>query len=214
MLEQELKRKVIEIGRALVTKGLVLGTGGNISIRTEKGFLVTPSGMDYFMLRPGDLVALDLECRVLDGDRKPSIEKNLHAAILAARPDVRAVIHTHSECCTAVAACRKALPAATDNQVAYFGGEVPVADYAPIGTETLAKNAARALGDGCAVLLANHGAVCVGATLEEAFLRCEMLESFSRIFIYAQMAGGCVAIEKEDARREYLDLKERYGQRG
>lgn len=211
-MDIEIRGKIIETAQALVRKGLVIGTGGNISVRTRRGFLITPSGMDYFALLPDDIVELDLDCRVLSGARKPSIEKGLHAAILSARPDVCAVVHMHAEHCTAVACCRRPLPPVTDNQAAYFGGEIPVADYAPIGSAQLARSAAKALGSGNAALLANHGAVCTGTSLEEALLRCEMLESFAKIFILARMAGNCVALGEQEAAGEFADLKDRYGQ--
>jgi len=208
-----LREKIIAVGVLMCEKKLVQGTGGNISARTESGFLITPSGMDYADLSPEDLVEMDLRGKVLSGVRKPSIESRLHLAVFEARADVNAVIHAHSICATAVAAARRTLKPITDNQVAVFGGAVPVAEYAPIGSDALAKNAVLALKKGAGVLLANHGSLCVGHALDEALLRCEMLETFADIFILAQIAGGGVALTDEEIRSEAEDLKRRYGQR-
>ncbi|MFA5456457.1 MAG: class II aldolase/adducin family protein [Synergistaceae bacterium] len=208
----EMRKEIIKTGILLSEKGLIQGTGGNISCRTEKGILITPSGMDYSALVPEDLVLLDHEGKVVEGARKPSIEKEMHMKIYQLRKDINAVIHTHSVYATVLAAARQPLCPITDNQVALFGGTVPVADYAPIGTEELAQSAARSLAGGSAVLLSNHGALCVGKDLDEALMRCEMLEVFSKIYILAKSAGGGVVLSDEQVRCEADDLRKRYGQ--
>ena len=210
--EAEIRKEIIKTGILLLEKGLVQGTGGNISCRTEEGFLITPSGMDYNGLTPEDIVMMDLSGEVLSGTRKPSIEKEMHMQILSSRKDVNAVIHTHSVYATAVACHREPLYPITDNQVAVFGGTVPIADYASIGTAKLADNVRLALADGNGVLLSNHGALCVGRTLKEALMRCEMLEVFARIYILAKAAGGGVILCDDQVKCESEDLKKRYGQ--
>ena len=209
-----LREKILSVGRSILEKRLVQSTGGNISARTERGFLITPSGIEYDKILPQDLVELDMEGRVIEGTRNPSVERELHRIILAKRADVNAVIHTHSIYVTSVASARLPLEPITDNQVAVFGGTVPLAKYGPIGSLKLAQNAAEALGsDGCGVLLANHGAICTGKTLAEALLRCEMLETFARIFILAKIAGGGVPLTEEEISFESGFIKESYGQR-
>lgn len=208
----EIRKEIINTGILLSEKGLIQGTGGNISCLTEKGILITPSGMDYGVLVPEDLVLLDPEGKVIEGARKPSIEKEMHMKIYQSRKDIKAVIHTHSLYATALAAARQPLCPITDNQVALFGGTVPIADYAPIGTEELAQNAAGTLACGSAVLLSNHGALCVGKDLDEALTKCEMLEIFSKIYIIAKAAGGGVVLSDEQVRCEADDLRKRYGQ--
>lgn len=188
--EADIRKEIIKTGILILEKGLVQGTGGNISRRTEKGILITPSGMDYRTLTCEDIVLLAPDGKVLEGTRVPSIERSLHLRIYRSRADINAVIHTHSVYATAIAAARQPLCPITDNQVAVFGGTVPVADYAPIGTEELAENTSRALADGAGVLLSNHGALCVGRELSEALMRCEMLEVFSKIYILAKTVGG------------------------
>lgn len=213
MTDLEIRKDIIETARRMLEKGLVQGTGGNFSVRCEEGFIITPSGMDYATLTPGDLPKLSPGGAVLEGERRPSIEKELHREVYLARRDVCAVVHTHSVYATAAAAMRLPLPVLTDNQAVMFGGPVPVAEYAPIGTPELARGTARALGDGAGVLMANHGALCVGATLREAAQRCEMLEIFAKIFFLTKSCGGGVCLTAEQAGSEAADLAERYGQR-
>ncbi|MEG1799545.1 MAG: class II aldolase/adducin family protein [Synergistaceae bacterium] len=208
-----LREKILAAGRSILEKRLVQGTGGNISARTAKGFLITPSGIEYQNVAPGDLVEMDIEGNVIGGTCVPSVEREMHRLIMASRPDVNAVIHTHSIYATSVASARLPLEALTDNQVAVFGGAVPLADYGPIGSLQLAQNAVRALGSGCGVLLSNHGSICTGSTITEALLRCEMLEAFARIYILAKIAGGGVPLSAEEISYESAFIKENYGQK-
>lgn len=213
MNDVEIRKEIIETAVDMYRSGLVQGTGGNFSSRCEGGFIITPSGMVYELLAPGDLPKLSLGGEILEGSRTPSIESALHAAVYRMRPDVRAVAHTHSPYATAAASLRLPLPCLTDNQAVTFGGEIPVAQYAPIGTPELARNAAAALESGAAVLMANHGALCVGENMRQAAERCAMLETFAKIFFIAASAGGGKALTKEEAEREAADMALRYGQR-
>ena len=115
----------------MLAKGLVQGTGGNFSVRCARGMIITPSGMDYGALTPDELPVLSLGGEMVEGFRKPSVERELHAEIYRRRPDVNAVIHTHSVYAIAAAALRAPMPALTDNQAVLFGGPVPCAEYAP-----------------------------------------------------------------------------------
>lgn len=118
VIDIETRKEIIKTGILLSEKGLIQGTGGNISFRTEKGIFITPSGMDYRVLVPEDLVLLDPEGNVIEGERKPSIEKEMHMKVYKSRKDINAVIHTHSVYATALAAARQPLCPITDNQVA------------------------------------------------------------------------------------------------
>ena len=208
-----IREKIIRAGLLLLEKGLVKGTGGNISVRTEEGFLITPSGIDYGVLAISDIVELNMDGDVIKGDRVPSVEKELHRMIFEVRKDVNAIVHTHPVYATSVAATRKDMYPITDNQVVLFGGSIKTASYAPIGSKELAKNVLEALGERGASLLSNHGAVCVGATLQEAMFRSEMLEDFAKIFILAKKAGGGVPFTDEEILEIRTEVKERYGQK-
>lgn len=208
-----LREKIIGVGAVLVEKGLVQSTGGNISVRTERGFVITPTSMEYSSLVPDDMVELSLDGTIIKGSRTPSIERDMHRLIYLSRPDVNSVIHTHSICVTAMAAARCPLPAITDNQVMFFGGKVNVADYAPVGSLQLAQNALAAIGDGNGVILANHGSICTGKTLNEALVRCEMLETFANIFLLSHSAGGGVPLTDEEVKHDIDVVTKLYGQK-
>jgi len=214
-IEQEfLKKEIIKYGNLLIEKGLVTGTGGNISVRVGKELMmVTPSGMAYDQLISEDLVMLDLEGNIVEGKRKPSIEVNMHRAILKARSDVNAVIHTHSVYATAIAVTRQDFPPVIDAMAIVFGGGVKTAGYARVGTQELAANVVEALGNKPAALLANHGAVGVGKSLAGALDICELLEASAKSYIYASMIGKPVILAEDLIKAEQEDMDTRYGQK-
>lgn len=189
--------------RWLGAHGLVAGSSGNVSLRVGETILITPTGIPWERLRDREIVALDLEGRVR-GRGLPSSEWRLHLAIYRARPEVRAVVHTHSPYATAVACSFPALPILHDEGRILFGEEIPRAEPAPPGTWELAQSAVRALGQGSAVLLAQHGPVCVGANLRQALLLAEKAEETARLFLLAQVGdppslGGVVGLDSAAA---------------
>ncbi|MBM7866138.1 class II aldolase/adducin family protein [Heliobacterium gestii] len=215
MQVENLRDQMLRYGRLLIERGLVSGSGGNISCRLPEGdrMLVTPSGMAYDKLAPEDLVIVAIDSgEVIEGTRRPSIEQGLHRAIYQGRPDVRAVVHTHSKHATAVASTGKDMPPILDNMVAYFGGGVSTSMHALIGTPELAQNTLQALGDAPVALLANHGAVAVGKDLAQAFSLAELLEECAMIYLLSFLAGGPIALSPEVVERERLWLQGRYGQ--
>lgn len=209
-----LKKEIIKHGILLAEKGLVTGTGGNISMRIpqEDLMIITPSGIAYEKLQTDDLVILDMEGNVVDGKRRPSIEVNMHLEILRSRQDIGGIVHTHSVYASAIAITRQDLPVILDAMGIVFGGPVQTAEYAGIGTKELAKNVVKALGNKPAVLLANHGAVCVGENLTSAFDICELLEASAKSYIYGSMVGKPVVLSEELIMKEKEDLSKRYGQ--
>jgi hypothetical protein len=167
--DADLRRDLVATGRAIVTAGLVRGTQGNLSARTDDDrVLITPAGSAYEAMDAGDLVTLDLDGNVVDGSEAPSSERLVHLAIYSARDDVRAIVHTHSPRAVRWSDLGDPLP--------FEGGDVPTAAYALTGTEQLATNAVGALGDASAVLLSGHGVVAVGATVDEARAIAERVE--------------------------------------
>jgi L-fuculose-phosphate aldolase len=187
----KIKQKVVEFGEKMVKEGLVVATWGNLSAREdgEDIFVITPSGMNYILLEPEDIVAVDLNGNPLHPGRKPSVETPMHAAIYRARPDVKAIIHTHSINASACAAARVEIPCIMEDMASVVGGPVKVANYAPTGTRELAENVVLALEDRNAVLLANHGVVTVGRCLEEAFKLSLMVEKTAEVFIKSMIIG-------------------------
>jgi L-fuculose-phosphate aldolase len=209
------KRELISYGRRIKEAGYVLGTAGNLSLRpagADDQFLVTPSGMDYDQLVPSDIVLCNMQLGVLEGNRKPSVESTLHRDIYQARPDVRAVIHTHALYATAMATARLTLPV-IEAELAMVGERVEVAEYADSATPQLARNAVQALGTNQAVLLANHGLVVVGQTLKQALDHTQLIEVAAHKFILASVLGKVFEIPPESCRRIREFKRESYGQR-
>ncbi len=196
------------------TSGMTVGTWGNISIRVDTThFLITPSGMKYSLLEGRDMVLMDMDGRVVESNRKPSIENALHRGIYSARPEVQAVLHTHPKYSIAFAIARKDIPPVCEELVQIIGEGVRCAAYALPGTEELAKNAVKALGDRNAALIANHGAVCVGESIDKAFLVAEVLEKSAQAILYATLLGTPHILSHEDcvAMRDFVTHS--YGQR-
>ena len=159
--DADLRRELIAAARAILSQGLVRGTQGNLSARESDGrVVITPAGMPYETMETADLVVLGPDGEVVDGHNAPSSERRVHLAIYGARDDVQAIVHTHSPRAVRWSDLGEPLP--------FDGGAVPTAAYALTGTDELATNAVGALGGAPAVLLAGHGVVAVGASIEEA----------------------------------------------
>jgi L-fuculose-phosphate aldolase len=190
---------IVEFGRRLITSRLTTGTGGNLSVynRTEGLIAIKPSGMDYFQLEPEDVVLLAPDGRVVEGRFSPSIEFRFHLDLLNARDEVNAVIHTHQVYATTLACMNWELPA-VHYLVGVSGNKVPLAKYAPIGTQELSDHILAAIGDYNACLMANHGLVTVGKTLDEAFNIAEAIELVSEIYIHAKSMGEPVILSDQE----------------
>jgi L-fuculose-phosphate aldolase len=193
---------VLEAGKIILERGLSVGTWGNISMRTAKRdrFVITPSGMSYQRISPEDMVVVDLSGEVVEGRWKPSTEVPLHIGIYKAREDVCAIVHTHPLFSSVLAVLREDIPPILEDMVMLLGERVDVAEYALPGTKELAENAVKALGDGNAVLLANHGSLCVGPDMERALTSCEVLEKSAQVYIYSKMVGQPKFLPAEDVR--------------
>ncbi|HUW61351.1 MAG TPA: class II aldolase/adducin family protein [Candidatus Bathyarchaeia archaeon] len=206
---EEARETVCKTGMRLVELGLVPGTWGNVSLRIDnERMAITPSGLDYGNITPEDIVLVNLRDGTYEGP-KPSNEKRLHGAIYLARKEVNAVIHTHSPNASTVAAARREVPPILEDLVQIAGPTVRVTEYAIASTRKAAKNAVKALVGRSAVLLANHGAVCVGRTMEEAVTCCQVLEKGCRSFIEAEFLGGAKSINRFEAalmRQYYLRI--------
>jgi len=165
---QALRLEVIATAQALDAAGLMPNKSGNVSCRSAAGLLITASGVPYADLTPGDVVELPLPAvdEPADGPR-PSSEWRMHAAVYSARPEVAAIVHTHSPRATALSCAGQGLPA-FHYMIALAGGDVRCMPYATFGTDALARHAVEGLAGRRAVLLANHGVLAVGATLARA----------------------------------------------
>lgn len=194
--------------------GLVAGTAGNVSGRDPGTGLVaiTPSGLPYNTLEATDIVLMDLQGNVAEGDRRPSTEFRMHLAIYGSSAEVGGVIHTHSPYATAYAVARKPIRVAMAEGAAVLGAAVPVAPYATTGTAQLGEVVARELRAARAVLLANHGLVAVAETVEEALFRARIVEEVARVQLYAEVLGGAVPLASHEIQKVREAYERGYGQ--
>jgi L-fuculose-phosphate aldolase len=192
------REQVLDAVRRICDAGLVAAASGNVSqrIRRDEGdlYAVTASRVPYHRFTVDDVVVVDADVEPVAGDGIPSSESLAHMAVYAARPDVGAVIHTHSVYASAFAVAGRAIEPIVDEQVIVLGGEVTVAKYGASASEELAANAVAALGDRGAVLLRHHGVLGVGADLDEAVAVVELVERLARIHVAATALGGAVPL--------------------
>ena len=196
-----LKKQILDGGERLLKEGLVARTWGNISIRVDDThMLITPSGRPYEELTPDDIVLVNYHTSKHEGTVKPSSEKELHCEIYRTRKEVQAVIHTHQTNASVVAAAHREVPPILDDMTQIIGPTIRVADYALPSTKKITKRTVKALKGRNAALMANHGAVCVGRDLDEAFVVCQVLEKACKAFIEGEFLGGAKGINKFEAR--------------
>jgi L-fuculose-phosphate aldolase len=182
------KRQVSEVYRALGRAGMNAGSSGNVSVRAPRGMVITPSGCLAETITDSDPVNMTLDGKAR-GDRPPSSEWFMHAAIYRAYPDAQAIVHTHSDACTALACLNEKLPAFHYLVVRFGGDDVRCAPYVTFGTPALAEVAVAALVDRTACLLANHGMIVTGATADAALTAAITLEALARQYLLARAAG-------------------------
>ncbi|MFC1993269.1 class II aldolase/adducin family protein [Chloroflexota bacterium] len=191
---QEEKRMVLEAGLKMLEEGLVVGTGGNVSMRlpSEGGrelLAITPRSRYYDSLGVDDIQVIDFELQPVEGNLAPSVETGMHIGIYRARKDVGAVVHTHSVFASAVSVAGKEIPAVLDDQIAFVGGEIKLAKYARSGSQELVENVITVMGESNAVLLQNHGVVGIGKTIRDALTVCELVEKTAKVYFCALALG-------------------------
>ncbi|MDO5018330.1 MAG: L-fuculose-phosphate aldolase [Lagierella massiliensis] len=194
------REELVEGGIKLLELGLTKGTGGNLSIflRDEKLMLITPSGIEYPRLKPEDMVLMDLNGNVVEGNLKPSSEYRMHSIIYENKEDIDAIVHSHTTYCGALACLRQSLPA-VHYMIAVAGGkDLPCAEYATFGTEELARNAVEAMKDRNAVLLANHGLIAGAKDIINAINVTDELEFVAKIYFLTKSVGDPVILSDEE----------------
>lgn len=212
MLLQEERQLVVEYGKKLIHSNLTKGTGGNLSIfNREKGLMcISPSGIDYFKIRPEDVVVLDLDGNRVDGGKEPSSEFEMHRIFYANRNDINAIIHTHTMYSTTIACLNWSLPP-VHYMLALAGKDVRCAEYATYGTKQLAENAFIAMEDRNAVLLANHGLLVGAKDIANAFNTTEEVEYCAELYYRTKAIGQPVIIPEEEMEL-MLEKFKTYGQ--
>ena len=198
--ERGLRLRLVTAARRMRELGLAHGKSGNLSVRTGDGFLITPSGMAYEAMGPGDIVSVDREGGA-HGRAKPSSEWRIHRDVYTHHPDAGAVVHTHSFHATTLACLRRSIPA-FHYEVAFAGGsDIRCSEYATFGTQELSDRALEALRGRKACLLANHGVVALGASLQDALGLAEKVEALARIYWQCLQVGEPALLDGAEMER-------------
>jgi L-fuculose-phosphate aldolase len=188
-MTMRLRDDLVATAKQMSALGLTPGMSGNVSVRSPVGMLVTPSQIPYPDMTSDDAVEMKLDGTARPGQKSPTSEWQLHRDILGARPDVTAIVHTHSMFCTTLSMLRRAIPAVHYMVVLAGSDEIPCAEYATFGSAELALNAVTALRGGAACLLANHGMVALGSTLAQALRLAAEVETLAAQYWHAAQLG-------------------------
>jgi len=215
MLYGELRREVCAANQELPRNGLVVWTGGNVSgiVRSAGHVVIKPSGVLFDQLSPENMVVVDLEGEVVEGDLKPSVDVAIHAYVYRHRPDVGGICHTHAPYSTSFALLGQPIPAALTPIAHLLGRDVPCTGYVrPASVET-GKAIVETIGDGMAVLVHRHGPFTMGATPTDAVKVAAYLEEAARTTHYAMLRGAVTALPAEEVERSYRFYHAEYGQK-
>lgn len=208
--EAGLRRQVVATAKEMSARRLSPHKSGNVSVRCGDAMLVTPSGLSYDGMKSADIVHVGMDGAARRGERVASSEAPMHLAIYAARPEAGAIVHCHSMAATAMSTLRKAIPA-FHYMVAVAGGkDIACARYATFGTPALAKAAVAALKGRKACLLANHGQIAFGETLDEALGITDQVEQLARMYMDVLQVGKPVVLDDAEMKR-VLKKFETYG---
>lgn len=209
--EQDLRQEIVEIGKLIHQKGWVAANDGNISIRLDDSrILCTPTKISKGMMTPEDMIIVDLQGNKLAGQRERTSEIAMHLTIYSLRPDIQSVVHAHPHTATGFAVAGRALDHAMLPEVIITLGSVPLADYGLPGTPALTEGMLPYIPKYDALLMENHGVVCYGETVQDAFFKMEIVEHFARIALVAELLGGPKVLPRSEVKKLF-ESRERYG---
>ncbi|MGE5381292.1 MAG: class II aldolase/adducin family protein [Methylocystaceae bacterium] len=198
MLLEKARHEVVEVARAMYHRGLVVGTWGNVSRRQDDYLAITPSGMDYEVITPEDIIVINFQGDIIEGKWRPSTEWQLHGLIYEQQASAQGIVHTHSPYAAAFAVAGVNIPPVLEETAQMLGGEVRVAAYAPAGTRELAEQALIAIQGRQACLLANHGMVAVGRDGWQALQACQVAEKSAMVTILAGQLGNVNILDQTE----------------
>jgi L-fuculose-phosphate aldolase len=210
MKHEAIRREMIATCIFMNERGINQGTSGNISVRVDGGFLITPSGVAYAEMQPEDIVFMKIDASH-KGPRKPSTEWRFHRDIMEKKPEVGATIHLHSMFCTSLSMLRREIPAVHYMIAAAGGPSVPCVPYITWGTQELADYIVAALENRHACLLANHGMVCVGPNLKKAAWLAVEIETLAAQY-WRALQVGVPHILPDDEIGRVMEKFKSYGQ--
>ena len=215
MILEELRTHVLQTALLLPKYNLVWMAGGTVCARDQQtGYVVvTPSGLDYGRLTPADMIVTDMELNLVDGNYRPSVALNLWTNFMRLRPELNAVVHTHSPYATAFSVVYEPIPVITETMADWFGKSVPVTRYLSVEDPEFPTLPVEVMSDGYAVLLGNHGPITVGKTLEHALERAVTLEEAARTYSIARTIGTPVSLTEVQASASFDYYHNRYGQK-
>jgi len=197
MLHKKLRQQLVETTASTIKAGLNQGASGNISVRVEEGFLVTPSGLSHEKMSADDIVFMNMKGDH-EGHYKPSSEWRFHRDIYLHRKDAGAVLHAHPKACTTLACLHREIPA-FHYMIALAGGNnIRCAPYAVFGSQQLSDNALSALENRKACLLANHGMLCLDANLGKVFALATEIENLAQIYMQVLQTGDPIILSEEE----------------
>ena len=200
--EAQLRADIVEVGRRMYARGYTASNDGNISVRLDAGrLLMTPKSVCKGFMDPAMMCITDLEGKKLAGDRDPSSEMQMHLEVYRQRPDVNAVVHAHPPVATAFAVAGIPLDRAVLAEVVTTLGSVPIAEYATPSTRELPEAVRKYVKAHDGMLLANHGALTLGADLFAAYYKMETIEHFANISFVARMLGGERLLSRDEVLR-------------
>jgi L-ribulose-5-phosphate 4-epimerase len=213
MMLQALREEVCRANQALPAYGLVTWTSGNVSGRDPESGLVVikPSGVMFEDLTPQNMVVVDLQGAVVEGDHGASTDTISHVYVYRRRPDVLGIVHTHSNYATAFAAVGRSIPVCLTAVADEFGMAIPCGDYARIGGEHIGEEIVRSIGDCGAVLMKQHGVFTVGANVNKALKAAVMVEDIAKTVWLAMQIGQVQDLPAEEIAANYERYQHRYG---
>jgi len=209
---EEIRKDLHEAHLTLEKYGLAAYTSGNVSVRVKEHVIIKPSGVPYSLLKPEDYVVVDLDGNIVEGNKKPSIDTATHLYLYRNIEWAKSIIHTHSTFATVWAVAEKPIPVLCTAHADVFGEEIPLSEYAPVGSEAIAKAVLKVLGKSGVVLLRKHGVMVVGNSLDDAIKKAIFLEEVAKIAYFAQTMTVPVPLAKDEVERLYLQYHTKYGQ--
>lgn len=194
----KLKSELIEYGKLAGLKNFTPGYSGNLSARYQDKILITASGSANGYLSEDELVLMDFDGNLTEGNKKPSSEKMLHVEFYKRRPDVNYIIHVHSPYLSSFACCHIPLDEPVMAENVFYFGQIPLAEYGLPSSMDLVEKTAKYFKDYDAVLMANHGFIVGDKTIKDAFLKLELAESYAQVVFNTKMMGGAVLFNEKE----------------
>ena len=214
LILEKLREEVLKANMALIENNLVMWTSGNASARDpETGYvIIKPSGVPFKELTKENLVIVDIEGNIIEGNLSPSVDTSSHLYVYKHRRDINGIVHTHSPYATSFAIRGEPLEIYTTTSAAVFGERINCSDFAVIGEEEIGKQIVEKIGGNSAILIKNHGVFTIGKSLQEALKSAVVLEETAQVVHYAMLRGKIEKLSDETIKKGYDIYHNTYGQ--